>query len=63
MPLMLDPDSYDVWLDPGMQNVAAISDLLKPSLVSRRSLIFVQRLFQGDKTSGFTRPRFFCFAS
>ena len=31
MPVMLDPDSYDLWLDPGMQNVAAVSDLLKPS--------------------------------
>jgi putative SOS response-associated peptidase YedK len=30
MPVILDPDSYDLWLDPGMQNVAAISDLLKP---------------------------------
>lgn len=30
MPLTLNPDSYDLWLDPGMQNVAAISELLKP---------------------------------
>ena len=30
MPVILDPDSYDVWLDPGMQNVAAISELVKP---------------------------------
>lgn len=30
MPVILDPDSYDLWLDPAMQNVAAISDLLKP---------------------------------
>jgi putative SOS response-associated peptidase YedK len=30
MPVILHPDSYDVWLDPGMQNVAAISELLKP---------------------------------
>jgi putative SOS response-associated peptidase YedK len=30
MPVILDPDSYDLWLDPGMQNVAAISELLKP---------------------------------
>jgi putative SOS response-associated peptidase YedK len=30
MPVVLDPASYDVWLDPGMQNVAAISELLKP---------------------------------
>ena len=30
MPVILDPASYDLWLDPGMQNVAAISELLKP---------------------------------
>jgi putative SOS response-associated peptidase YedK len=30
MPVILAPDSYDLWLDPGMQNVAAISELLKP---------------------------------
>lgn len=30
MPVILGPDSYDQWLDPGMQNVSVISDLLKP---------------------------------
>ena len=30
MPVILDPDSYDLWLDPGMKNVAAVSELLKP---------------------------------
>ena len=30
MPVILDPDNYDLWLDPGMQNVAAASELLKP---------------------------------
>jgi putative SOS response-associated peptidase YedK len=30
MPVILAPDSYDLWLDPGMQDVAAISELLKP---------------------------------
>ena len=30
MPVVLDPASYDLWLDPGMQNVAAVSELLKP---------------------------------
>jgi putative SOS response-associated peptidase YedK len=30
MPVILEPESYDLWLDPGMQNVAAISELLKP---------------------------------
>jgi putative SOS response-associated peptidase YedK len=30
MPVILHPDAYDLWLDPGTQNVAAISELLKP---------------------------------
>jgi putative SOS response-associated peptidase YedK len=30
MPVIIDPDSYDVWLDPGMSNVDAASELLMP---------------------------------
>jgi putative SOS response-associated peptidase YedK len=30
MPVILDRESYDLWLDPGMQDVAVISELLKP---------------------------------
>jgi putative SOS response-associated peptidase YedK len=30
MPVILDPDGYELWLDPGMQNVGAASELLKP---------------------------------
>ena len=30
MPVILDPDGYDLWLDPGMKDAAAASDLLKP---------------------------------
>ena len=30
MPVILDSDSYEWWLDPGMTNVAAASELLKP---------------------------------
>ena len=30
MPVILDPDSYDLWLDPGMTNVQVVSELLKP---------------------------------
>ena len=30
MPVILDPASYDLWLDPGMTKVEAVSDLLKP---------------------------------
>jgi putative SOS response-associated peptidase YedK len=29
MTVILDPDSYDLWLDPGMTNVEAISEMLK----------------------------------
>jgi putative SOS response-associated peptidase YedK len=29
MPVILDPDGYDLWLDPAMQNVAVLSELLK----------------------------------
>jgi len=30
MPVILNRDSYDFWLDPGMNNVAAVADLLRP---------------------------------
>ena len=30
MPVILDADAYDVWLDPGMTDVGAASELLKP---------------------------------
>lgn len=30
MPVILEPERYDLWLDPGMQNGATISELLKP---------------------------------
>ena len=30
MPVILDPDSYDPWLDPWMTDVVTASDLLKP---------------------------------
>jgi putative SOS response-associated peptidase YedK len=30
MPVILDPESYDVWLDPGMTHVQVVSELLKP---------------------------------
>ena len=29
-PVILDPEGYDLWLDPGMKDVAAASGLLKP---------------------------------
>jgi len=30
MPVILDSDIYDLWLDPGMRNVSAMTELLKP---------------------------------
>ena len=30
MPVILDQDCYDLWLDPGMKDVSAASELLKP---------------------------------
>ena len=30
MPVILDRADYDLWLDPGMQDVATVCDLLKP---------------------------------
>jgi putative SOS response-associated peptidase YedK len=30
MPVILDPDDYDLWLDPGKTNVEAVSEMLKP---------------------------------
>jgi putative SOS response-associated peptidase YedK len=28
--VILDPESYDLWLDPGMHDMRAVSDMLKP---------------------------------
>jgi len=30
MPLILEPDGYELWLDPGMRDVTAAFELLKP---------------------------------
>ena len=30
MPVILEPDSYDLWLDPGTMDVSEASELLKP---------------------------------
>jgi putative SOS response-associated peptidase YedK len=30
MPVILDPPSYDLWLDPGMTDAQVVSELLKP---------------------------------
>jgi putative SOS response-associated peptidase YedK len=30
MPVILNPDDYDLWLDPGFTDMTAASELLKP---------------------------------
>ena len=30
MPVILDPGNYDLWLDPGMKNMTAVSEVFKP---------------------------------
>ena len=30
MPAILDPDNYDLWLDPGMRDATTASKLLRP---------------------------------
>jgi putative SOS response-associated peptidase YedK len=30
MPVILNPDSYDLWLDPDMKDVSGVSELLRP---------------------------------
>jgi len=30
MPVILDPDCYDLWFDPGMRDVSAVSEMLQP---------------------------------
>jgi putative SOS response-associated peptidase YedK len=30
MPVILNPDDYDLWLDPGMKNVNVVTELLRP---------------------------------
>jgi putative SOS response-associated peptidase YedK len=30
MPVILEPDSYDLWLAPSVKSVSAVSELLKP---------------------------------
>jgi putative SOS response-associated peptidase YedK len=36
MPVILDPDICDLWLDPGMRDAAAASELLKPYHARRK---------------------------
>jgi putative SOS response-associated peptidase YedK len=45
MPVILDSDGYELWLDPGMRDVAAASDLLRPvELAEVQNRLFAQTL-------------------
>jgi putative SOS response-associated peptidase YedK len=35
MPVIVDPDSYDLWLDPGISDTRVVSDRLKPHDAAR----------------------------
>ena len=48
MPVILDPDGYDLWLDPGMKNVDAASELLKPYDARRMRCYPVTSIDFGD---------------
>jgi putative SOS response-associated peptidase YedK len=37
LPVILDPESYDLWLDPGKDDANAVSELLKPFDAQRMS--------------------------
>jgi putative SOS response-associated peptidase YedK len=39
MPAILNPDGYDLRLDPGMTNVAAASELFKPYRCSAEAVL------------------------
>lgn len=39
MPVILRKDAYELWLDPGLTEVAVLSDLLKPYDASRHALL------------------------
>jgi len=43
MPVILHPDSYDLWLDPGFTDMAAASELLWPFDASAMLLLHGER--------------------
>ena len=43
MPVILDPDGYDAWLDPGMKDMDSASERLKP--LDARLMRFIQSAF------------------
>lgn len=58
MPVILDPDSYDLWLDPGMRNVDAASELPKPfdARLMRCFLISTRINHVANDDEGCSRP-------
>ena len=58
MPVILDPDAYENWLDPGMRDVRAVSELSKPydARVMRCYPISMRINSVGNDDEGCSRP-------
>lgn len=52
MPLMLDRDSYDAWLDPSITNVAEVAALLRPAAPGLLQAVPVSPLVSNVKNNG-----------
>ena len=52
MPLMLDRDGYDAWLDPTLTNVAEVASLLKPAMPGQLLAVPVSPLVSNVRNNG-----------
>ncbi|MGN6162785.1 MAG: SOS response-associated peptidase [Marmoricola sp.] len=52
MPLMLDRDGYDAWLDPTLTNVAEVTSLLQPAAPGRLLAVPVSTLVSNVRNNG-----------
>ena len=52
MPLMLDRDGYDAWLDPTLTNVAEVAALLKPAMPGQLLAVPVSPLVSNVRNNG-----------
>ena len=58
MPVILDPNTYDLWLDPGMNDVSVPSELLKPydACLMRCYPVSTRVNYVGNDDEGCSRP-------
>jgi putative SOS response-associated peptidase YedK len=52
MPLMLDRDGYDAWLDPTITDVAEVASLLQPAAPGRLLAVPVSTLVSNVRNNG-----------